>query len=82
MKSVFIRSYFGPDFSVFGLITERYSVSLRIQSECGKLSTRITPNTDTFYAVSLTTFSYRRSSLMDDLTRHKAVSLSYRHAKC
>ena len=27
------------------------SVSLRIQSECGKMWTRITPNTDTFYAV-------------------------------
>ena len=26
-------------------------VSLRIQSECGKMRTRITPNTDTFYAV-------------------------------
>ena len=33
--------------SVFG-----HFVSLRIQSECGKLRTRITPNTDTFYAVS------------------------------
>ena len=31
---------------------ERYSVSLRIQSECGKTGTRITPNTDTFYAVT------------------------------
>ena len=29
----------------------RYSVSLRIQSECGKMRTRITPNTDTFHAV-------------------------------
>ena len=27
------------------------SVSLRIQSKCGKIRTRITPNTDTFYAV-------------------------------
>ena len=26
-------------------------VSLHIQSECGKIRTRITPNTDTFYAV-------------------------------
>ena len=30
---------------------EKHSVSLRIQSECGKVQTRITPNTDTFYAV-------------------------------
>ena len=30
---------------------ERYSLSLRIQSKCGKMRTRITPNTDTFHAV-------------------------------
>ena len=35
---------------------ERYGVSCiprvsRIQSECGKIRTRITPNTDTLYAV-------------------------------
>ena len=51
LKSVRIRSYSGPYFPAFGLNTERYSVSLRIQSECGKIRTRITPNTDTFHAV-------------------------------
>ena len=30
----------GPYFPVFGLNKERYSVSLRIQSECGKIRTR------------------------------------------
>ena len=30
----------GPYFPVFGLNTERYFVSLRIQSECGKIRTR------------------------------------------
>ena len=30
---------------------DRYRVSLRIQSECGKIRIRITPNTDTFHAV-------------------------------
>ena len=30
---------------------ERYEISLRIQSECGKIGTRITPNTDSFHAV-------------------------------
>ena len=30
---------------------ERYEVSLPIQSECGKMRTRITPNVDTFHAV-------------------------------
>ena len=44
VKSVRIRSYSGPHFPAFGLNTERY---------CGKMRTRITPNTDTFYAVHL-----------------------------
>ena len=48
MKSVRIRSYSGSHF------TERYGrVSLRIQSKCGKIRTRMTPNTDTFYAVKV-----------------------------
>ena len=51
VKSVRIRSYSGPYFPVFGLSKERYGVSLRIQSECRKMRTRITPNTDTFHAV-------------------------------
>ena len=44
VKNVLIRSYSGPYFPAFGLNT---------QSECGKIRTRITPNTDTFYAVML-----------------------------
>ena len=50
VKSVRIWSYSGPYFPAFGLNTERYSISLRIQSECEKIRTRITPNTDTFRA--------------------------------
>ena len=50
VKSARIRSFSGPHFSHIQI---RYSVSLRIQSECGKMRTRITPNTDTFYAVIL-----------------------------
>ena len=53
VKSVRIRSYSGPHFPAFGLNTERYSLSLRIQSECEKMRTKITPNTHTFYAVLL-----------------------------
>ena len=53
VKKVFIWSYSGPHFPAFGLNTERYSVSIRIQSEFGKIRTRITLNTDTFYAVLL-----------------------------
>ena len=51
VKSVRIRSYSGPYFPTFGLNMERYRVSLRIQSKCGKIRTRITPITDTLYAV-------------------------------
>ena len=58
VKSVRIRSYFGPRFPSFGLNTERCSISLYIQSEWGKMRTRITPNTDTFYAVWLTSIRY------------------------
>ena len=51
VKSVRIWSYSGPYFPAFGLNTERYKVSLHIQFECGKMLSRITPNTDTFHAV-------------------------------
>ena len=50
VKSACIRSYSGSYFPAFELNTERYGISLRIQSECGKIWTRITPNTDTFHA--------------------------------
>ena len=55
VKSVCIRSYSSPHFPAFGLNTERYGVSLPVQSECGKMWARITPNTDTFYAVPVCT---------------------------
>ena len=51
VKSVRIRSFSGQYFPAFGLNTERYGASPRIQSECGKIGTRKTPNTDTFHAV-------------------------------
>ena len=51
VKSVRIGSFYAPYFPAFGLNTERNSVSLRIQYECGKIRTRQTPNTDTFYEV-------------------------------
>ena len=60
VKRVRIQSYSGPHFPAFGLNTERYSVSLRVQSECGKMWTRITPNTDTFHAV-LCTLAYEHT---------------------
>ena len=48
VKSVRILSFSGPYFPAFGLNI------LRIQSECGKIWTRKTPNTDTFHPVTIT----------------------------
>ena len=52
VKSVRIRSYSVLHFPAFGLNTEKCSVSLSIQSECGKIRTRITTNRN-FYAASV-----------------------------
>ena len=68
VKRVRIRSYSGPCFPAFGLNTERYSVSLHIHSECGKIRTRITSNTDTFYAVP----TIQNSAL--HITRYRSAS--------
>ena len=46
-KNVRIRNYSGPYFPAFGLNTERYRLSLRIQCKCEKIRTRVTSNTDT-----------------------------------
>ena len=40
VKIVQMRSFSGPYFPAFGLNTERYGASLRIQSQCGKIWTR------------------------------------------
>ena len=58
LKSARIWSYSGLYFPALGLNTEIYRVSLHIQSECGKILTRITPNKDTFCAVC-PVFNYR-----------------------
>ena len=54
MNSVRIRSFSGPYFPAFGQNKERYSLCLCIQSKCGKIWTRKTPNTDTYHAVLMT----------------------------
>ena len=51
VRSVCIGSFSGPYFQAFGLNMERYKVSLRIQSKCGKVQTRKTLNKDTFCAL-------------------------------
>ena len=58
VKSVRIRRFYGPYFPAFELNTERYFLSLRIQSECGKIRNRKIPNMDTFYAVFECTFFF------------------------
>ena len=51
--------------SAFSLIQteyERHSISLRIQSECAKMWTRVTPNTDFFNAAITLSDSRKKSS--------------------
>ena len=48
---IFQANYSGPHFRAFGLNTERYGISIRIQSKCGKMRARITPNADIFHRV-------------------------------
>ena len=50
VNSVRIHCFSGPYFPAFGLNTEIYRVSLRIQSKCGKIRPIKTPTTDTFHA--------------------------------
>ena len=52
VKSFHIKSFSGPFFPALGLNTESYSVNIRIRCKCGKIWTRKSPNTDTFYAVN------------------------------
>ena len=66
---MWLENYTARKLSVFGVILFRIfphsdwirretSVSLTIQSKCGKMQTRITRNTDTFYAVLLWLVSF------------------------
>ena len=55
-KNLRIGRFYGPFFPAFGLSTERYGVSVRIQSECRKIRGRKTPNTDTFDTAEIKTF--------------------------
>ena len=52
LKRVRIWNFSGPYFPAFTLNTERCSLSLRTQSNIGKIRTGKTPNTDTFHTVS------------------------------
>ena len=57
----------------FSLIRSFDWVSPHIQSKCGKMRTRITPNTDTFYAAYITLKCYKIS--MDNSNRVWYLSL-------
>ena len=60
VESAGSRGYSGSYFRAFWVNTERYSVSLPIQSEFGKIRTRIAPNTDTFYtALQISSSCYK-----------------------
>ena len=69
VKGVRIRSYSGLYFPAFGLNTESYGVCLRIQSECQKIRTRITPNTDTFHAVLLSQYDKQNKTNRADYSQ-------------
>ena len=59
IKNASKMSFSGPYFHVFGLNTKIYSVSFHIQSECEKMRSRKTPNTDSFHAATVAnTFTY------------------------
>ena len=64
VKSVRIRSLSDLYFPAVVLNTDKYGVSLRIQSECGKIRTRKTPNTDTFHAVWCLTYCTRKKDIL------------------
>ena len=67
MKSAQILSFYGIYFPAFGLNTEIYKGSLRIQSEYRKTRTRKTfPNSNTFDAVKSYTVLEWQSLLSSD----------------
>ena len=46
-----VSEFSGPSFTALGMNTKIYRVNFPVQSECGEIQTRKTPNRDTFYAV-------------------------------
>ena len=54
--------YKGELFLMFSFLQTYWSVFSRIQSKCGKVQTRKTPNRDTFYAV-FTTYNYHLTNI-------------------
>ena len=69
VKSVRIGSYPGLLFPHSDWI-QKDSVSLRIQSKCGKIRTGINRNTDTFYTVILQGWTERDYDVCNHCTSH------------
>ena len=72
-RPIAIRSFYDPHLSACGLNTKRYSVSVRIQSESGKIRTRKTPKSDTFHAVIL--FKFRQKHFFRKIINIKAYTI-------
>ena len=79
--SVRIWRFSGPCFPAFGLNTERYSTSLRIQSKYGKIRTRKTPSMDTFHALPFNSYqiniqtSIEFSNILSNVTNSSKPSI-------
>ena len=76
---VHIRSYSGPYFPAFRLNTEKYSVSLCIQFAFEKIRTRITPNTETFYTVTVYLKAELISNTSVGVTSKHKYTATYEH---
>ena len=61
VKRVRIWNFSNLYFPAFGLNRERYSVSLHIQFECGKIGTRITRNTDSLLHSDSDIYNYQKN---------------------
>ena len=60
VKSVRIRTVSSSYFPAFWLNTERYGISLCIQSKWGKIRTRKSPNTDTFHLALVSFYTTKK----------------------
>ena len=80
VKSVRIWSFSGPHLTAFGINTERYSVSLRIQSKYLKIWTRKTRNTNTFHKVNRFTslLCIRKSAIQQSKLKIYIASVIFR----
>ena len=75
-------SFYTPHFPAFGLNTEKYFVSLHSQSECRKIRTKKTPNTDSFHTMIVTQdFWFQNSSEICEYRQSRCDSQASLQAK-